>query len=147
MKRSYHGLSKTPLYGVWKTMKSRCYNPTCEKYPIYGGKGIKVCEEWRNNFEAFSRWAVNNGHRMGLQLDRIDNAGDYTSENCRWVTPKEQQNNRTNTVYLTAFGETKSRSAWISDSRCVVARDTLIRRLRRGWSDERAISHPVIGVK
>jgi hypothetical protein len=124
-------------------MKARCYNPTCEKFILYGAKGITLCEEWKNNFEAFSKWAVQNGYRTGLQIDRIDNTKGYSRENCRWVTPKEQQNNRTNTVYLTVFGETKPRSAWLNDSRCVVTRDTLNRRLQRGWSDERAISHPV----
>lgn len=87
-----HGYSGTRLYKVWVMMKQRCYNPKNFKYPIYGGRGIKVCDRWLNSFEAFLE---DMGERPeGLQVDRIDNDGDYEPGNCRWSTAKEQANNR-----------------------------------------------------
>ena len=138
-----HGQSKTRLYQIWCSMKNRCYNPFVEKFPNYGGRGIKVCPEWKDNFLAFWGWAYNSGYKEHLQIDRIDCNKDYSPENCRWVTPKQQQRNRTNSVYLTAFGETKLRKEWSEDERCMVSEYTLIRRLKRKWSVERALTQSV----
>lgn len=81
-----HGLYKHPLYVVWKNMKQRCYNPNATRYSDWGGRGISVCDEWINDFQAFYDWAVENGYKKGLQLDRIDNDGNYEPTNCRFIT-------------------------------------------------------------
>ena len=89
-----HGMSTSKIYGVWCTMKSRCNNPHTQKYNIYGGRGIKVCDEWQNSFESFYAWAMSHGYSDGLTIDRIDSNGDYTPDNCRWVSLKAQERNR-----------------------------------------------------
>lgn len=99
------------LYGVWSTMKHRCEDEKREKYKNYGGRGIKICSAWQNP-HAFIKWSLANGYRSGLQIDRIDNNGDYSPQNCRWVTPKENSRNRRNTVLLSVNGETKSVAEW-----------------------------------
>ena len=99
------------LYNVWKTMLHRCENPRREKYAAYGGRGIKVCADWHDPRE-FVKWAMLNGYRSGLQLDRTNNDGDYEPKNCRFVTPKQNSRNRRNTKKLTLHGETKCVSEW-----------------------------------
>ena len=108
-----HGLYKEhkELFNIWQTMKSRCENPNREKYKDYGGRGIKVCEEW-HDAEVFCKWALANGYNGGLQIDRIDNDGNYEPSNCRWVTPKENSRNRRNTVCLTVNDETRCVAEW-----------------------------------
>ena len=99
------------LFLVWETMRGRCQNPNREKYKHYGARGIKVCDEW-NLAKNFCSWALKNGYKQGLQIDRINNDGDYEPSNCRWVTAKENSRNRRNTKFLTLFGETKCVAEW-----------------------------------
>lgn len=98
-RRSTHGKSGTRLHTVWKGMNQRCSNPNHKGYKYYGGRGISVCEVWKNSFEAFYEWALLNGYnpcakRGECTLDRIDVSGDYCPENCRWTTNAEQQRNK-----------------------------------------------------
>ena len=99
------------LYSVWSTMIHRCEDPKREKYKDYGKRGISVCEEWHDP-NAFMDWAFENGYSDGLQLDRVNNDGNYCPDNCRWVTPKNNSRNRRNTVFLSVQGETKSVAEW-----------------------------------
>lgn len=101
-----HGMSATPEYTSWVTMKRRCMDERFHAYPRYGGRGIKVHDEWANHFDAFYR---DLGPRPeGTTLDRIDNLGDYEPGNCRWATPKEQANNRRSTRFVLVGGKAKT---------------------------------------
>lgn len=81
-----HGLSKHPLYTVWNNMKTRCYKEYHKEYKYWGGRGINICDEWKENFYCFYKWAMTNGYKQGLQVDRINNDGNYSPENCRFVS-------------------------------------------------------------
>lgn len=125
-------------------MKRRCTAPSDDKYPIYGGRGIFVCPEW-NDFEAFYAWATTAGYRPGLSIDRINNNGPYSPDNCRWATRATQDNNRRNNYLVSAFGETKTLTEWSQDPRCVVTYEALMFRIkRRDWNSERALTTPTI---
>lgn len=93
-RRTTHDMSNSRLYRIFYGMISRCENPNTKYFNLYGGKGIRVCEAWRTNFEAFAEWAVSNGYDDTLSIDRIDNALGYCPSNCRWATAKEQIHNR-----------------------------------------------------
>ena len=102
---------KEPWYGSYNSMIQRCENPKSANYHLYGGRGIKICEEW-HDIEQFEKWVENSNYKKGLSLDRIDVNGDYEPSNCRWATAKEQANNRRDTVYVTIDGITKTISEW-----------------------------------
>lgn len=89
-----HGLSKTPLYATWSKAKERCENANYPEFHYYGGRGIYMCPEWINDAEKFIEWSYENGWKEGLSLDRIDNDGPYSPENCRWTTKTVQSINR-----------------------------------------------------
>lgn len=121
-------------------MISRCENPANKSYVNYGGRGIKVCALWRSDYLQFLAWAVATGYAKKLTIDRKDTNGDYSPDNCRWVTSKKNNNNRRNNIQVSAFGDTKTISDWADDPRCVVKRKSLERRLYRGWPPEKAIT-------
>lgn len=89
-----HGHSDSKLYKVWYGIKARCLNPKNKTFSYYGGRGITICQEWLRDFGTFYDWAINNGYKEGLSIDRIDVNGNYEPSNCRWITMKEQCNNR-----------------------------------------------------
>ena len=104
--------TKNRLYRIWADMKRRCKNPDRPCYKDYGGRGIRVCQEWENSFDSFREWALNNGYSDDLSIDRIDNDGNYEPSNCRWATPKEQANNKRNNFYISYKGETRTLTEW-----------------------------------
>lgn len=97
IERNYrHGLYGTRLYSIWHDMNTRCYYEKTKCYKYYGGRGITICDEWKNNFVNFYNWAINNGYKDNLSIDRIDVNGNYEPSNCRWATMQEQQLNKRN---------------------------------------------------
>lgn len=112
IKNQKHGLRKHPLYLVWKGIKARCYNKNTTNHKNYGGRGIEVCDEWRDDFQAFYDWATANGYEKGLTIERIDNNGNYTPENCRWATIKEQNRNQRSNRIIGYKGEKKLLIEW-----------------------------------
>ncbi len=100
------------LYAVWKTMRARCGNPKHLKFRIYGARGIAVCDEWRDAPNRFIDWAIANGYKPGLQIDRLDNEQGYSPSNCRWTTAKENARNTRRNRFLTIGGATMPVAAW-----------------------------------
>ena len=120
-------------------MKERCNNPSCRDYRHWGGRGITICDAWNNDFLAFKEWALANGYKDGLTIDRIDNDGNYEPSNCRWTTKKVQSNNRRGLHYLTYKGESKTITEWSNITGIKVT--TLYMRLKKyGWSIEKALT-------
>lgn len=108
-------LSKTRLHKIYTNMKNRCLNKNEERYKDYGGRGIKICDEWLvkyDGFLSFYEWALNNGYTENLTLDRIDNNGNYCPENCRWIDTKEQSRNKRTNILITINNETKCIKDW-----------------------------------
>ena len=129
------------LYNIWSCMKQRCYNPNNTKYHLYGGNGITICPSWRDSFEAFERWAMKNGYRDDLTIDRLDGSGGYYPGNCRWATIKQQANNKSNNRLVEYHGVLYTTSE-IAD-RFKVPRRIITHRLYLGWDIERAIKTPI----
>ena len=124
-------------------MLKRCYKPSNHAYHRYGGRGIAVSTNW-HDFNTFCEWALANGSSKELQLDRIDNDGDYEPDNCRFVAVKVNQNNRSNNKIITAWGEAKTLSNWALDDRCKVTyRQAQYRITNLGWDAERALTAPI----
>jgi len=140
--RRTHGGSGSRLYVIWNAMKQRCFNANSPEYHLYGGRGITVCDEWRNSFEVFRDWALANGYRENLTIDRKDNDKGYCPDNCRWATAMQQANNTRKTRLLTYKGETRSVSEW---ARILgIRQSTLNMRLNKyRWSVEDALSKGV----
>lgn len=136
-----HGFSKHPLYPVYWEARHRCESPTNKDFPNYGGRGIKFCENWKQDPNTFFEWVNCNGYKPGLQLDRKDNNGDYCPENCHFVSPKENARNRRTTTRVedgTPLLDVYDRAV----VKCV-SRSTFANRVRRlGWSVEKALTTP-----
>lgn len=128
-----------PLYVAWRNMKRRCLNSSSPGWENYGGRGIKVCDRWLDSFENFA-FDMGPHPGKGYSLERIDNNGDYTPENCKWATRKEQSRNRRANKLLTYQGETLPISVWAE--RIGVKENTIFSRLRYGWSIEETLSKP-----
>lgn len=137
---STHRQSGTRLYQIWNGMHQRTKNPNVERYANYGGRGIKVCQEWER-FEPFLDWAFANGYQDDLTIDRIDVNGDYTPENCRWVSAKQQSRNTRRNHRYTYRGQSKTMGEWAEQFK--IKPYTLKYRLKSGWSIEKALETPV----
>jgi hypothetical protein len=127
------------IYDTWNRMMHRCYDTKHHKYARYGARGIKLCDEWKNNYDTFYNWAINNGFQLGLSIDRINNDGNYEPSNCRWATRKQQMRNTSRTKYLTYKGETRSMAEW-----CEILNlnyDKVASRLHRGKTVDQAFSN------
>ena len=137
-----HGKKRSSIYTIWRSMIDRCENPNVKAYPNYGGRGIKVCDDW-HDFKTFYREM---GDRPeGMTLDRIDNDKGYYKWNCKWSTRREQIINRRNTRHLTVRGITKPCTDWAQitglDGRTILAR------IRKGWSEEEAVLIPKVTLR
>lgn len=132
-----HGWYGTRLYSIYRGVIDRCENPSCPQYYNYGGRGIKICEEWRKSPQAFCEWAVANGYSTGLTLDRVNTDGDYEPSNCRWITIEEQQVNKRNNVRITFNGKTQCVAEWAREFG--VKKHRLYQRIKAGWTDPQEI--------
>ena len=136
--RGKHYKSYHPIYTMWKHIKQRCLNPNDKMYKYYGGRGIKICQEWINDFEAFYNWVITNGYVKGLTIDRKNNNGNYTPENCRFVTSKIQQNNRRINIHVEINGVSNTIAEWSDITG--IKYDTIWARVKRyGYKNEQII--------
>lgn len=136
-----HNMKNTRIYKIWANMKARCRNTTCADYKNYGGRGISYCKEWEK-FEPFYEWAMANGYKDDLTIDRIDVNGGYEPSNCRWVSRLIQGRNKRNTKYVTIDSETKSVSEWAHIYG--LPRSLVYQRLLHGWDALDALQVPIM---
>ena len=130
---------KERLRSIYYGMKQRCYNEKSINYKYYGGRGIRICDEWLESFDNFYQWTIVNGYNNELTIDRIDSNKDYSPDNCKWSTKKEQAYNRSMSVELTLNGRTMYMTEWAEE--LGIDKKTLSWRYRNGWSDEEILSN------
>lgn len=138
---SVHHHSKTRIYKIWIEIKRRCYNINSISYKNYGGRGITICDEWKNDFMPFYNWSMNNGYTDKLSIDRINNDGNYEPSNCRWTNRKTQNNNTRHNHYITYNGKTLTLAQWCEELgftySCLKSRIN-----KHHWSIEKALTTP-----
>lgn len=132
------------LKEIWRSMLKRCENVRCKDHCHYGGRGIRVCEEW-HDFEVFYEWALSHGYRSDLTLDRVANNKGYNPGNCRWVSRKAQANNRTTAARYTIDGKTRTLAQWCREYG--IEPYNVLHRLEDGWSIKEAVMTPKRGRK
>ena len=137
-----HGLSrsdgrKNSLYAIWISMKQRCLNQRSQSFHHYGGRGIGICGEWLE-YEEFHRWAIPSGYSEGLSIERIDNDGEYSPTNCKWITRGQQAYNKRNSSSLTHNEDTKTFGEWQNITG--INRRTIQSRIENGWPVEKALA-------
>lgn len=136
-----HLKTDTRLFRIWNGIKGRCFNKNNNKFKNYGGRGISIYEEWKNDFKAFYDWSMANGYQEDLTIDRIDNNGNYEPNNCRWVSQKVQQNNKSNSCLIEYNGKSLTLSQWAE--LYGLNYSTVKSRLSYGWTIEKALLTPV----
>lgn len=142
-----HGKRFSRLYQVWLRMKQRCYNPKSKQYADYGGRGITICDEWLNDFQAFYDWAIENGYDENADygqctIDRIDVNGNYEPSNCRWVNADIQSRNKRSNIKIEFRGQTKVLKDWAKE--LGISYTTLYSRLHNfNWDIEKSFTKPV----
>ena len=134
-----HGMSKTRLHNIWINMRHRCSNQDTPAYKNYGGRGIKVCDEW-DDFFVFYKWSLRNNYNESLSIDRLDNDGDYSPSNCQWANMISQSRNKRSSVKF------KGECAIDASYRLGGKRSLVTARLRGGWSKEEAFTKPVLKI-
>lgn len=134
-----HGMSKTRIYHIYYTIKSRCLVKSNKAYKDYGAKGIGLCKEWEDSFLAFALWSFANGYAENLTLDRIDNSKGYSLSNCRWTTAKQQANNTTSNINITINGEQRTLAEWC-DYYGLNYFTIYSRKKKHGWEEENLFS-------
>lgn len=140
-KKVKHGYAnKERLYCTWKNMHHRCYNPNDSRYAVYGGRGIKICDDWKSDYSAFREWAMANGYADNLSIDRINVNGDYSPENCRWADNKTQANNVSRNRIVAYHGENMTMSEFAQAVGLTYS--AVQHRLDNGWPIERIVTQP-----
>lgn len=135
--REKHGMTETKIYQVWKKMRHRCLSQGDKDFPFYGGRGITVCERWNS----FKNFLADMGYPpVGATIERLDNDGPYSRENCKWSNRVEQNRNRRNNHLVTFDGRTMCIAAWADEIE--IKPNTLLSRLRHGWTISRALGTP-----
>lgn len=137
-----HGDTKYKLYRVWRTMIRRCHDERVKSYKTYGKRGISVCQKWRDSYPIFKKWAIKKGYKFGLQIDRINNNGNYEPINCRWVTSKVNNNNTRNNTIMEFKGIKKPMNQWAEEMG--INKATLSTRYNQlKWSVEKCLTEPI----
>lgn len=136
-----HGMRCSKIYSVWRGMKQRCYLKSNPSYKDYGGRGIRVCDLWLDDFQAFYDWAMENGYKEGLSIERINVNGDYEPDNCEWIPFSEQSLNKRNTRLITFNNKTLTLREWSEELN--LSYGALERRLQVGWSVEKTLTTPL----
>lgn len=134
-----HNLSRTRIYRIYKKMIRRCYSKDEPAYVNYGGRGISVCDEWKKSVETFYKWAISNGYEDNLTIDRIDNNGNYSPENCRWTTYQAQSNNRRSNITVEINGISKTLMEWCEEYDMPYKRVHM--RIKNGWEPINALTY------
>lgn len=129
-----HGCSYERLFSIWSHMNYRCSNEKDKKYHNYGGRGITVCDEWKYDYNAFKEWSLVNGYKDKLQLDRANNDQGYSPDNCRWVTCKQNSNNKRDNRFIEINGLVKTIAEWSELSG--LKWSTISSRIKMGWKNE-----------
>jgi len=138
-----HGMTNTPEWETWRRIRARCYNENHHNYSHYGERGIIVCDRWLESFENFYE---DMGDRPeGMSIERKDNDGDYTPDNCEWSTTETQNRNKSNNVWLELNGERKLQADWVRDTGLTLA--AITSRRRKGWDDEKVLTTPLRVIK
>ena len=141
MKNKYSKKDNLRLWTIYHGMKKRCLNPNSPRYEDYGGRGIAVCDEWLQGFDNFAEWALTNGYNDTLTIERIDNDGDYTTGNCKWIPLGRQCFNKRTSLMIRYNGKEKCLMDWCNI--LGLPYDTIHHRVTNGWSAKSAFETPV----
>lgn len=141
-----HGKRHSRIYSTWVNMKTRCYNKNVKAYKNYGERGIIICDDWidkENGFINFYNWAIKNGYKDDLTIERINVNGNYEPNNCKWVTYKEQNNNRRSNMYIEYKNEKHTLQEWSEILPIKISSNLLRYRIVKGWGVEKSFNTPV----
>lgn len=137
-----HNKTHSRLFNIWSNMKGRCYNKNNQKYYRYGARNITICDEWKDNFETFYEWSMNNGYADDLSIDRINNDGNYEPSNCKWATNIEQANNKSINHFIEYNGESHTLAEW-ARIKGLSYKSLSLRINTHHWDIERALTQPM----
>lgn len=136
-----HGLTHHPLNSIWRGMKKRCTNGKCRQYRYYGGRGISICDDWMRSFQSFYKWAITHGYERGLQIERKDNNGNYSPDNCEWTTRFVQMNNTRKNRFIQYQGRVFTIAQLARH--IGLSYGTVWNRVKRNWKIEYVVSRPL----